>query len=739
MQKTQRTLLQAILASIASVFVVAAFASATSIGTNISTDGTLTVTGNTIIDTDTFYVDTTNDRVGIGTTSPEYALDVDGYIRTGADYGYKQGNSTVLYVDTTDTNYQVSVGPDAGSLKSTGNMYNTSIGYQALHQNAYGDKNVAIGYQALKDNGITNDLFAFNNSSMNVAIGYQSLLSNTTGYRNIGVGDGSLYWNTTGHDNTAMGRGALAANETGTNNVAIGSLAMAAGPGGADNNVAVGYSGLYNISSGGYNVAIGDTALFAFQDGWFNVGLGYQALVALSSGDDNIAIGDGAGNNLITGDNNIAIGEEAIFASTTASNQLNIGNLIYGIDLDGTGNTISSGNIGIGIVEPEVKLDVDGYIRTGASYGYKQGSTTILYADTTADNFLVSVGYQAGDAMTSNSDYNTAVGYQALQSNTYGDRNVAVGYQALKANRGGLMDPGYAVDNIAIGYQALLSGVNSHANIAIGSNSQKVSTGYNNISIGVDSMITNNYTSDNIAIGDEALYDNYSGSQNVGLGSYALGRNYDAGANTALGYYAMSSVEGGDYNTAVGFIAGDGIYDDNENNTVVGSYSGYGEIGSYNTALGNDSLYEGGDYNTALGSYAGGGINYPSNNNIILGAKAAEASYTASGSIMIGYDIDFPSATTDNQLTIGNLIYGTDVDGVGTAVSSGNVGIGDNSPGSKLEVNGGITPAKVTADPCSGAGFQEGSLFYNDTSDYFCFCDGSNNDMQMHSPSTPCF
>jgi len=43
---------------------------------------------------------------------------------------------------------------------------------------------------------------------------------------------------------------------------------------------------------------------------------------------------------------------------------------------------------------------------------------------------------------------------------------------------------------------------------------------------------------------------------------------------------------------------------------------------------------------------------------------------------------------------------------------------------------------KKTADPCSI--LEEGALFYNDTSNYFCYCDNIN-DVQMHDPTTACF
>ena len=42
----------------------------------------------------------------------------------------------------------------------------------------------------------------------------------------------------------------------------------------------------------------------------------------------------------------------------------------------------------------------------------------------------------------------------------------------------------------------------------------------------------------------------------------------------------------------------------------------------------------------------------------------------------------------------------------------------------------------VTADPCGSIG--EGGIFWNDTSNYFCYCDGTN-DLKMNDNSTACF
>ncbi|MDD5071894.1 MAG: hypothetical protein PHQ42_04135 [Patescibacteria group bacterium] len=94
--------LEITITSFAATLILAGIVGATTIGTNISTDGTLAVSsgstlatttisgGNLTVGTDTFFVDSNNNYVGIGTTSPAYKLDVygnsriDGAMKIGA-------------------------------------------------------------------------------------------------------------------------------------------------------------------------------------------------------------------------------------------------------------------------------------------------------------------------------------------------------------------------------------------------------------------------------------------------------------------------------------------------------------------------------------------------------------------------------------------------------------------------------------------------------------------------------
>jgi len=58
---------------------------------NVVVGDDLTVTGNVAVDTDTLFVDSVNNRVGVGTTSPGYTLDVTGDINIPTDGEIRKG------------------------------------------------------------------------------------------------------------------------------------------------------------------------------------------------------------------------------------------------------------------------------------------------------------------------------------------------------------------------------------------------------------------------------------------------------------------------------------------------------------------------------------------------------------------------------------------------------------------------------------------------------------------------
>jgi hypothetical protein len=111
--------------------------------------------------------------------------------------------------------------------------------------------------------------------------------------------------------------------------------------------------------------------------------------------------------------------------------------------------------------------------------------------------------------------------------------------------------------------------------------------------------------------------------------------------------------------------------------------------GAFNTAVGQSALtaVSSGGLNIAIGRQSGAGLTTGSN-NIFLGTNTASTTSTGSNNIALGVDIGLPSTNGSNQLNIGNLIFGTGINGEGVNLSTGNIGIGTTTPYSRLTVWG---------------------------------------------------
>ena len=163
-----------------------------------------------------------------------------------------------------------------------------------------------------------------------------------------------------------------------------------------------------------------------------------------------------------------------------------------------SGTAITTGNI-----------STSGSITTTSTLSV-QGLTVGKGAGAVSSNTAIGV-----DALSSNTTgaYNTANGCQALASNTLGARNAAIGFQPLYSNTTGDA-------NTAIGFQPLYSNINGNSNLAIGDVALYSNTaGDANVAIGIQSFYSKGTGSFNTAIGNSALFYQTSGSNNVGIGS----------------------------------------------------------------------------------------------------------------------------------------------------------------------------------------------------------------------------
>lgn len=63
----------------------------------------------------------------------------------------------------------------------------------------------------------------------------------------------------------------------------------------------------------------------------------------------------------------------------------------------------------------------------------------------------------------------------------------------------------------------------------------------------------------------------------------------------------------------------------------------------------------------------------------------------------------------------------------------------DNNTLAYVSATGVIKPRGQTSDPCGTTEFRGGGLWYNSTSNYYCFCDGSHADKKVADEATDCF
>jgi len=232
---------------------------------------------------------------------------------------------------------------------------------------------------------------------------------------------------------------------------------------------------------------------------------------------------------------------------------------------------------------------------------------------------------------------NTAVGLNALQSNTTGGNNTANGYNALYSNTTGNY-------NTADGYNALYSNTTGDNNTANGRNAlYSNTTGSSNTANGFSALFSNTTGNYNTANGRSALFSNTAGNYNTANGFNALYSNTIGDYNTADGYNALYSNTTGNYNTANGVNA---LYSNTtgDNNTANGRNALHSNTtGSNNTANGFSALFSNttGGNNTAIGLEAGYG-------------DGTQANTTGANNTFIGFDAMGASSTANNVITLGN-------------------------------------------------------------------------------------
>ncbi|MCK5582664.1 MAG: hypothetical protein KAI33_02680, partial [Elusimicrobiales bacterium] len=168
--------------------------------------------------------------------------------------------------------------------------------------------------------------------------------------------------------------------------------------------------------------------------------------------------------------------------------------------------------------------------------------------------------------------------------------------------------------------------------------------GIGSLGIGIDAGRVNTGPY-NVFVGSAAGYSNTSGNKNSFVG-YNAGRiNITGNENSFVGYSAGM-------NNTTGW-----------SNSFLGSYAGYNnQTGSANAIFGTQAGYgasvESFSSSTIMGYQAGFNLRSGSADNLLLGFRSGDNLTSGARNIIIGYDEDPPTATTDDYLNIGGIIIG---------------------------------------------------------------------------------
>jgi hypothetical protein len=260
----------------------------------------------------------------------------------------------------------------AGALENDGtHLYftfaNSGTRYQLDQQS--GGSGITVGTTTItsgtstripfNDGGVYNEdaglVYDKTNDALTIGVSGIRLHSSGSATTNIFIGNTTGNFTGTGASNVIVGANGLQSYTSGTLNSAIGRDALSA------------------VTSGSRNTGIGNNALHTVATADGNTGVG-QAALNLATAANNTGIGYGAGSNITSGANNIIIGALLDAQSATGSDQLSIQNIIFGTGNSGTGTTLSTGNIGIGISAPTAKLSIAGGTTTVPPLGLTSGT-----------------------------------------------------------------------------------------------------------------------------------------------------------------------------------------------------------------------------------------------------------------------------------------------------------------------------------------------------------------------------
>ena len=313
------------------------------------------------------------------------------------------------------------------------------------------------------------------------------------------------------------------------------------------------------------------------------------------------------------------------------------------IDVDGTANfagdvTIAAGadliTATAGASNVRIGVNAGDSITSGTNYNVVVGDEAGTNLDGGDSNTLI--GYKAGNAVTAGGS-NTAVGYEALMTEDANGTNVAVGTGALRTQNAGA-----DANNVAVGHTAGYNISTATLNTLVGSNAGlALTTGGSNTAIGYQATYASQDGSQT-AVGYRAAYSATSGLRNVAVGDQALRGLTTANDCIGIGYQSFFSTCTGSSNIGIGYRA---LFGATSASSTVGiGYQALNDLdsASENVAVGHRALphVTSGDSNIGIGQGTGDG-------------DRGTALTTGASNILIGREADTNAADTNYSIVMG--------------------------------------------------------------------------------------
>jgi trimeric autotransporter adhesin len=202
----------------------------------------------------------------------------------------------------------------------------------------------------------------------------------------------------------------------------------------------------------------------------------------------------------------------------------------------------NTGNVGIGVLLPSQKLDVDGSVNLSAGNALRIGGANAVHMNGTEN---VAIGQNAGNSLTSGLR-NAFIGTGAGRSLTTGQLNAFVGYGSGEFAT-------TASFNALIGYQTGRFLTTGSQNTFIGLRAgYNTTTGANNVAIGSTAGFSLTTSGQNVLIGRDAGYFVTVGNANTMLGWQAGTYTVEGADNTFIGRRAGFTNTSGTGNTYIG-------------------------------------------------------------------------------------------------------------------------------------------------------------------------------------------